>query len=141
MNFFPRRQQRKIHPCSLFKRKSSSNDDFHRRRNTNSNVSENQNLDENPREEINESNSMLLDDKQIKQSRALARANAAAISKKRKKASTPEKNANRRQNLEHAFNQRRDAVRKEIERTWFVEGASLQIHRRNLKFTHELRKR
>ena len=90
MNFFPRRQQRKIHPCSLFKRKSSSNDDFHRRRNTNSNVSENQNLDENPREEINESNSMLLDDKQIKQSRALARANAAAISKKRKKASTPE---------------------------------------------------
>ena len=90
MNFFPRRQQRKIHPCSLFKRKSSSNDDFHRRRNTNSNVSENQNLDENPREEINEGNSMLLDDKQIKQSRALARANAAAISKKRKKASTPE---------------------------------------------------
>ena len=90
MNFFARRQRRKIHPCLLFKRKSSSNDDFHRRRNTNSNVSENQNLDENPREEINESNSMLLDDKQIKQSRALARANAAAISKKRKKASTPE---------------------------------------------------
>ena len=140
MNFFPRRQQRKIHPCSLFKRKSSSNDDFHRRRNTNSNVSENQNLDDNPREEINESNLILLDHEQIKESRALARANAAAISKKRKKASTPEKNANRRQNLEHAFNQRRDAVRKEIERTWFVEGASLQIHRRNLKFTHELRK-
>ena len=51
MNFFPRRQQRKIHPCSLFKRKSSSNDDFHRRRNTNSNVSENQNLKKMPIED------------------------------------------------------------------------------------------
>lgn len=90
MNFFARRQRRKIHPCLLFKRKSSSNDDLHRRRNTNSNVSENQNLDDNPREEISESNLILLDDEQIKESRALARANAAAISKKRKKASTPE---------------------------------------------------
>ena len=53
-------------------------------------MSENQNLDDNPREEISESNLILLDDEQIKESRALARANAAAISKKRKKASTPE---------------------------------------------------
>lgn len=90
MSFFARRQQRKIHPCLLFKRKSSSNDDLHRRLNTNSNVSENQNLDDNPREEINESNLILLDHEHIKESRALARANVAAISKKRNKASTPE---------------------------------------------------
>ena len=91
MSFFARRQQRKIHSCLLFKRKSSSNDDLYRRLNTNSNVSENQNLDDNLREEINhESNLILLDHEHIKKSRALAGANAAAISKKRNKASTPE---------------------------------------------------
>lgn len=49
--------------------------------------------------------------------------------KSEKKASTPEETTIRRQNLEHAFNQRRDAVCEEIERTWIVERASLQIHR------------
>ena len=84
---------------------------------------------------------ILLDDEQIKENRALARANALAISKKRKEASTPEEMPIEGRTLNTPLNQRRNAVRKQIERTWFVEGASLQIHRRNLKFTHELRKR
>ena len=51
------------------------------------------------------------------------------------------KMAIRRQNLERIFDQRRLAICEEIERTWLLKGASLQVHRRNLKCTHELRKR
>ena len=88
---------------------------------------------------MTESNVILLE--QIKICRTLARANATTISKKRKRSPTPQEMAVRRLNLERIFDQRRSAICEEIERTWFLKGASLQVHPHNLKCTYELRKR
>ena len=129
------RQRRKILPRLLFKQRSSKkcnsfNNDVHERKDP----------ENKPSVEMTKSNVILLE--QIKICRALARANAATFSsRKRKRSPTAEEMAMRRQNLERIFDQRRLAICEEIEKTWFLKGASLQIHRHNLKCTHELRKR
>ena len=134
MNSFAQRQRRKILPRLLFKQQSSK-----KCNSLNNNVNERKDPENKPSVEITKSNVILLE--QIKICRALARANATTISKKRKRSPTPEEMAIRRQNLERIFDQRRGAICEEIERAWFLKGASLQIHRHNLKCTYELRKR
>ena len=122
MNSFAQRQRRKILPRLLFKQQSSK-----KCNSLNNDVNERKDPEKKLSVEMTKSNLILLE--QIKICRALARANATTISKKRKRTPTPEEMAIRRLNLE------------EIERTWFLKGASLQIHRHNLKCTYELRKR
>ena len=134
MNSFAQRQRRKILPRLLFKQQSSK-----KCNSLNNNVNERKDPENKPSVEMTKSNVILLE--QIKICRALARANATTISKKRKRSPTPEEMAIRRQNLERIFDQRRGAICEEIERAWFLKGASLQIHRHNLKCTYELRKR
>ena len=134
MNSFAQRQRRKILPRLLFKQQSSK-----KCNSLNNDVNERKDPGNKPSVEMTESNVILLE--QIKICRALARANATTISKKRKRTPTPEEMAIRRQNLERIFDQRRGAICEEIERAWFLKGASLQIHRHNLKCTYELRKR
>ena len=127
--------RRKIHPRLLFKQQSSEKCNSL----NNQCESEKKDLDDKLSVEMTKSNVILLE--QIKICRALARPNATTISKKRKRSPTAEEMAIRRQNLERIFDQRRLAICEEIERTWLLKGASLQVHRRNLKCTHELRKR
>ena len=134
MNSFAQRQRRKILPRLLFKQQSSK-----KCNSLNSDVNERKDPENKPSVEMTKSNVKLLE--QIKIFRALARANATTISKKRKRSPTPEEMAIRRQNLERIFDQWRLAICEEIERTWFLKGASLQVYRHNLKCTHELRKR
>ena len=134
MNSFAQRQRRKILPRLLFKQQSSK-----KCNSLNNDVNERKDPENKPSVEMTESNVILLE--QIKICRILARANATTISKKRKRSPTPEEMAIRRQNLERIFDQRRGAICEEIERAWFLKGASLQIHRHNLKCTYELRKR
>ena len=134
MNSFAQRQRRKILPRLLFKQQSSK-----KCNSLNNDVNERKDPENKPSVEMTESNVILLE--QIKICRILARANATTISKKRKRSPTPEEMAIRRQNLERIFDQRRSAICEEIERTWFLKGASLQVHRHNLKCTYELRKR
>ena len=55
-----------------------------------------------------------------------------------KKKMTAEEMAIRRRRVVATLNRRRNAVCKEIERDWFLEGASLEKHRHNLQVTHEL---
>ena len=134
MNSFAQRQRRKILPRLLFKQQSSK-----KCNSLNNDVNERKDPEKKPSVEMTKSNLILLE--QIKICRALARANATTISKKRKRTPTPEEMAIRRLNLERIFDQRRGAICEEIERTRFLKGASLQIHRHNLKCTYELRKR
>ena len=134
MNSFAQRQRKKILPRLLFKQQSSK-----KCNSLNNDVNERKDPEKKPSVEMTKSNLILLE--QIKICRALARANATTISKKRKRTPTPEEMAIRRQNLERIFDQRRGAICEEIERAWFLKGASLQIHRHNLKCTYELRKR
>ena len=103
------------------------------------NKNEKQGVDDEPEAKINESNLILLE--QIKVSRALAKANAAAISKKRKKSPSAEVMAQRREEIVLTLRQRRDAICKEIEKSWYLEGAYLEKHRHNLQVTHELSER
>ena len=119
MNSFAQRQRRKILPRLLFKQQSSK-----KCNSLNNNVNERKDPENKPSVEMTKSNVILLE--QIKICRALARANATTISKKRKRSPTPEEMAIRRQNLERIFDQRRGAICEEIERTWFLKGASLQ---------------
>ena len=134
MNSFAQRQRKKILPRLLFKQQSSK-----KCNSLNNDVNERKDPEKKLSVEMTKSNLILLE--QIKICRALARANATTISKKRKRTPTPEEMAIRRQNLERIFDQRRGAICEEIERAWFLKGASLQIHRHNLKCTYELRKR
>ena len=134
MNSFAQRQRRKILPRLLFKQQSSK-----KCNSLNNDVNERKDPEKKPSVEMTKSNLILLE--QIKICRALARANATTILKKRKRTPTPEEMAIRRLNLERIFDQRRGAICEENERTWFLKGASLQIHRHNLKCTYELRKR
>ena len=92
-----------------------------------------------PVEEVNESYLIILE--QIKVSSALAKANAATTSKKRKKSPAAEEMKIRRGKVIRTLNQRRDAICKETERGLFVEGAYLEKHRHNLQVTHELQQR
>ena len=119
MNSFAQRQRRKILPRLLFKQQSSK-----KCNSLNNDVNERKDPENKPSVEMTKSNVILLE--QIKICRALARANATTISKKRKRSPTPEEMAIRRQNLERIFDQRRGAICEEIERTWFLKGASLQ---------------
>ena len=119
MNSFAQRQRRKILPRLLFKQQSSK-----KCNSLNNDVNERKDPENKPSVEMTESNVILLE--QIKICRILARANATTISKKRKRSPTPEEMAIRRQNLERIFDQRRGAICEEIERTWFLKGASLQ---------------
>ena len=134
MNSFAQRQRRKILPRLLFKQQSSK-----KCNSLNNDVNERKDPENKPSVETTKSNVILLE--QIKICRALARANATTISKKRKRSPTAEEMAIRRQNLERIFDQRRLAICEEIEKTWFLKGASLEVHRHNLKCTYELRKR
>ena len=134
MNSFAQWQRRKIHPRLLFKQQSSK-----KCNSFNNDVNERKDSENKPSVEMTKSNVILLE--QIKICRALARANATTISKKRKRSPTPEEMVIRRQNLERIFDQRRLAICEGIEKTWFLKGASLQIHRHNLKCHYELRKR
>ena len=135
-----RRRRRKIHPCLFFERNESTNDYFPSESDSDvKNGNGKRGIDGEPEAKINESNLILLE--QIKVSSALAKANAAAISKKRKKSPSAEVMAQRREDVLVTLNQRRDAICKEIEKTWFIEGAYLEKHRHNLQVTHELSER
>ena len=137
---FQQRRRRKTHPCLFFERKASSNGTFPCTSDSVSKKQSKQQTSENESEtEHNDSNAILLE--QIKVSRAMARAVAAAMSTKRKRSHTIEEMTARRENIVRTLNQRRDAVCKEIERSWFVEGAYLEKHRHNLQVTHELEER
>ena len=96
MNSFAQRQRRKILPRLLFKQQSSK-----KCNSLNNDVNERKDPENKPSVEMTRSNVILLE--QIKTCRALARANATTISKKRKRSPTPEEMAIRRQNLERIF--------------------------------------
>ena len=58
-----------------------------------------------------------------------------------KKKLTADEMTIRRRKVVATLNRRRNAVCKETERDWFLEGASLEKHRHNLQVTHELEAR
>ena len=103
MNSFAQRQRRKILPRLLFKQQSSK-----KCNSLNNDVNERKDPENKPSVEMTKSNVILLE--QIKICRALARANATTISKKRKRSPTAEEMAIRRQNLERICDQRRLAI-------------------------------
>ena len=129
------RKRRKICPHLLFESCASNQNTFESepgvrgQRETRTTANE-------PAQKFNESHLVLLE--QIKVSSALAKANAAATSKKRRRTPTVEEMKIRRGKVVRTLNQRRDAICKEIERSWFVEGAYLEKHRHNLQVTHKL---
>ena len=132
--------RRKTHPCLFFEVKASTNRPSSRQLELpDKKQFEKQTAGDEPETNINANHLVLLE--QIQVSKALAKANAAAVSKKRKKTSTAEDMAIRRENVVRTLNQRRNAVCKEIERSWFIQGAYLEKHRHNLQVTHRLRER
>ena len=132
--------RRKTHPCLFFEVKASTNSPSSRQLEPpDKKQCEKQTARDESETKINANHLVLLE--QIQVSKALAKANAAAVSKKRKKTSTAEDMAIRRENVVRTLNQRRDAVCKEIERSWFIQGAYLEKHRHNLQVTHRLRER
>ena len=134
------RRRRKTQPCLFFERKASSHGPFPCTSDSvNKKQSEKQTAENESETKHNDSKAILV--QQIKESKATARAAAAAKSTKRKRSHTVEEMTARRENIVRTLNQRRDAVCKEIERSWFVEGAYLEKHRHNLQVTHELEER
>ena len=58
-----------------------------------------------------------------------------------KKKKTPQEMAERRKEVVETLKRRRNAVCREIERTWFLQGGYLEKHRHNLLVTHDLTER
>lgn len=132
------RKRRKVHPHLLFERCTSNQNTFESepgvrgQRETRTTANE-------PAQKISKSHLILLE--QIKVSSALAKANAAGTSKKRKRTPTAEEMKIRRGKVLRTLNQWRDAICKEMEKSWFIEGAYLEKHRHNLLVTHKLEQR
>ena len=114
------RERSKIQPCLFFERKTSNN--------TSSPCTDDH-------KSLNKNNLAIIEE--VRKAVYLAQGNITRMSKKRKR-SSPEELAVRKQRIEHALEQRRNAICSEIERNCFQQLAFLEKHRHNLQVTHEL---
>ena len=114
------RERSKIQPCLFFERKASNNTSLPR---------------PDDHKSVNKNNVAIIEE--VRKAVYLAQGNITRMSKKRKR-SSPEELAVRKQSIEHALKQRRNAICSEMERNCFQQGAFLEKHRHNLQVTHEL---